>query len=445
MDRRRFLSAMATGVALSPIASMAMRGAPPPSDVAPSLCTGPQPLNPSIDLSYLGMFKLFAPNGVNTFLGFSGGAITGRRVNGNVHLLVAGSFPRRNGGSDPIYEVAYPGVGASIGSAPAAPLVQNWGDIYQGRRPTQHGNLPVLRGLLYADDMLLWSYGDEYNAGSPSWDPSVGASVLNPNGTVATYGPWRTSIHSQMTRGYMVRHPTTGQVGYGGPITSGNIYSPWGAEVALGAVPSLSRAPSAVGNPNDIAIQVTPFIHHDVNSKQVRHDTNYRLCGWNVLYDSAAGGYTLPGPNSFDSIDVISAAAWVRTANCEGIVCFGQMTQTIPGTVYGGGDNLTHRWYGPTTCVHGQDGSGVSVSVGEAAGSQVLQMWVFDPSHPNVDPVPIPVRTLIPSLNRASHLYQFGGAWFDQPSSLLFVSEIMADRTSNNYEAQPVIHVFSVR
>ena len=436
--RRQFLKALALGGLAAPVASWSWDLAA--RDAAPNgaLCTDPRLLTPETDLSYQGMFRLFPSDGQNTRLGFSYAAMTGRVVNGEIRILITGSWP--NGWNEPVYEVAYPGAGPNVNSSPVAPLVRNWGNVYQGH-DVNIGDHRYVKGLLWADDMLIWAYGDAYNvAGTHA--PSIGASVLNSNGTVQAYGPWRTTAHSQKTRGYLVRHPVTGQVGYGGPITSGNAQSPWGAAVHLGNVPNLSRPADPLYG-SAASINTTPFIDHSSDRRQRRFDTNYRLCGWNVQYVASQGGWTQPGPDTFSSIDMISAAAWVHTGNKHGIVCFGQMVQTIPGYAYGGGDSLAHMWYGETTCVHGQIGVG-TMATGDAAGSSVMQVWVFDPQNPSVDPRPVPLKNLIPGRNQATNLYQFGGAWFEPQSKLLFVSEILADPTASAFEHQPIVHVFRV-
>jgi hypothetical protein len=436
---------MAMGAGLAPVAGLARSWASAP-DAAANLCmpAAPGSLNLTRDLAYQGVFRYPLSDGTNTFFGFTNGAITGRRVGNNINLLVAGAWPWRTvrgvSVQDAIYEISYPGVGANVANSPRAELVRIWGDVYQGHRRTAVDGESTVRGLLWANDRLLWSYGYVYNTAGIH-DPSIGASTLNNDGTVTSYGPWRTTAHSQKTRGYMTLNPN-GQVGYGGPVTSGNHASAWGATLNVGNVPDLGRPPDTVGDSRR-SIDTHPLIDHGMERKQRRYDTNFKRCGWNVIYDNSQGGFTLPGTDEFGTIDLISGAAWVKTTSKEGIICFGQMAQTIPGFQYGGGDTVTHYWYGPTSCIHGQDGTPVSGSTGDASGTSVLNAWVFDPSNPSVDPPPVPMRNLVPSVNRAMGLYQLGGAWFDAPSRLLFVSEGGADSV-NPYESQPAIHVFRV-
>src|SRR5262249_46550616 len=149
---------------------------------------------------YTGLFAL--PNGADAKLGFSNGAIAGRRVGGEVHLFVAGGKPS----GDPVAEIAVPNTGRDLLQAPRARLVRAWGDVYSGKRAPGTGGGITTRGLLWLNDQLYWTFGDEYNVAGIH-DPSIGSTVLNADGSMRTYGPWRTEEHSQKTRGYMVTIP----------------------------------------------------------------------------------------------------------------------------------------------------------------------------------------------------------------------------------------------
>ena len=130
-------------------------------------------------------------------------------------------------------------------------------------------------------------------------DPSIGTSVLNADGSVQAYGPWRTQEHSQKTRGYMLTVPpwftqyTNGNTfGVGAPITSGNASSPWGAMLAAGQLPS-NGTPADMPGTSHVSIACQRLIYHDINIKQGR-DTNYRYCDWNVQYNSSLGWQDQP-------------------------------------------------------------------------------------------------------------------------------------------------------
>ena len=388
---------------------------------------------------------------------FWGLSMTARRVNGELRFLMTGARPNQN---SPVYEMSYPGYGPGVRAAPRSTLIKNWGDVYQGKRLIKSTGGIDTRGLHWANNQLYWSYGDEYNAAG-SHDPSIGTSVLNADGSVQAYGPWRTQEHSQKTRGYMLTVPTwftqytSGHTfGVGAPITSGNASSPWGAMLVAGQLPSNST-PADVPGTSHASIACQRLIYHDIDNKQ-RRDANYKVCDWNVKYDATKGATLRPGVPEFQPLDTMSAAAWVDLPTKHGVVFFGQLVTTIPGYAYGGGDTMTHVWYGPPVCVHGQNGWGVSVSVGPATGTSVPYLWVYDPAdlalaaqrrvNPwSFDPTSvIPVNTISPIPAKANALYMFGGAYFDADTSSLFVSQVGVDPT-NPYESQPVVHVFKIR
>ena len=131
-----------------------------------------------------------------------------------------------------------------------------------------------------------WAYGDAYNVVS-NHDPSIGTSVLNADGSVQAYGPWRTQEHSQKTRGYMLTVPTWftpytngSTFGVGAPITSSDLMSPWGAALAAAPLPSNST-PADVPGDSHVSMACQRLIYHDINNKQ-RRDTNYNYCDYNV-------------------------------------------------------------------------------------------------------------------------------------------------------------------
>ncbi len=423
------------------------------------------------DLHYEGFFTLpLYSESPFVRLGWSTGALTGRRVNGELHLFITGAAPSH----DPVYEVRYPGYGPGVDTAPRAPLVRAWGDVYQGRRLIQSTNAPITRGLHWAHDQLWWTYGDPYNVAGHH-DPSVGTSVLEADGRVQAYGPWRTSEHSQKTLGYMVTIPpsftpyTAGATfGIGGPITSGNASSPWGAMLLASALPSNDTPADAVSvvsravqqhritrqEVSHISMDCQRLIYHDINCKQAR-DANFLYCDWHVPYDSSLGGQTSPGAPIFTSIDQISAAVWIDTPTKHGVLFFGQLATTIPGYAYGGGDTQTHMWYGPTVCPHGQNAAPAAESVGDAAGTVVPYLWIYAPealaqaAQGAIDPWAVapasvvPMQTLAPGWVKADVGYMFGGAYFDAETRLLFVSQLKVDWT-NVYEPSPVVHVLTL-
>jgi hypothetical protein len=417
------------------------------------------------DFEYLGLFLV--PEDTSAIrMGWSAGALTGRRVGGDIRLFIAG---KRTLG-DSVYEIAYPGRQAGqVASAPRAPLVRAWGDVYQGKRLIYRDQMRETKGLLWFDDRLWWAYGDEYNASSSSWDPSIGCTVLNDSqGTYQAFGPWRTRIHSQQSRGFMTVIPawfaeayTSGRrIGVGAAIASGNVQSPWGASLAAFSPPPTSAAPDPVqpapAYTADLqaSLATTRLVLHDI-SHPLSRDANYRLCGWNVLYDCAQGSWIKAGEPRFQPVDTMGACAWIDLPDKHGVVYFGQLATKVEGVTYAN-DTLPHVWYGMETCCHGQVGRPFWAATGPGTPTSVPHAWIFDPEalakvaqgqrepyEPTYASV-VAARALGVSETSVGFWY-FGGAHFDGDSRLLFVTTVGTDNLTSLYEVRPVIHVWRIR
>jgi hypothetical protein len=243
-------------------------------------------------------------------------------------------------------------------------------------------------------------------------------------------------------------------VGFGCPNTSGNASSPWGVALATGTMPANSTPADPVSDQSKCAIANQRLIYHDIGHKQSRN-ANYKYCGYNVKYDASQGGTIGPGTPTWLDIDQITAMVWVDLPDCQGLMGIGQVVDSIPGYPYIGGDTQSHVWYGPPTCVHGQDGTPVSGSVGPAAGSMVPKAWFYDPTDlaktasgaldPNlIAPTEeIQLATISRFAPRAHANYQFGAAYFDAPTRSIFVSESFMDNP-DPYSPCPVIHQFTI-
>lgn len=460
-SRRSFLltlgGAAAASLVKAPFASaQSPRIASAPS-IAPTLAQG--------DIEYLGMFKVPAdPSG--TRFGFSRGNLTARTVGGNLQFFITGASPS----GDPVYEISYPGYGSSLASAPVASLIKTWGDVYQGKRLTYRNAGTDLRGLLWypAQNGLFWSYGDSYNAGSTSWDPSVGLTLLNGDGSVGAYGPWRTNVPSQFTRGYMMPIPSWFSSSYvsgmplaiGAPIASGNVGSPWGAAAHAWNPPSPSTPADPLQSGTTYAgercsIPTHRMILHDIAHPQAR-DANYKRCAWNVKYDCSAGNTIAPGTPFFQDVDTISAATWVDLTDKRGVVFFGQLATKVDGFNYGS-DNLPHIWYGPQYCCHGQNGAPMWMATGPGTPTSVPYIWIYDPDdfasvasgrkpyHGLTPKAVFPISAISSAFPTNVAWYYWGGAHFDATTRLLFVTTNSDDTVTNPYEPRPVVRVFHIR
>jgi hypothetical protein len=457
MDRRQFLRVSALGAAGAMSLSRAENAV-----AAPTVLT-------AADFQYKGLFLLpYDPGG--TIFAYSNGALAGRYVNGQLRLIITGKWDG-NTWLDPVYEVNYPGVGQTVSSAPRATLVQAWGDIYQNKRLYDPSELaPVTRGLLWANGMLWWAYGGQYNVAG-NWDPSIGVTVFNDsNGTFASYGPWRTQDYSQVTRGYLTAIPSTfanqythgNTIAVGAPATSGNATSSIGSCLtALSSFNPLTTPSDAVGSTH-WTLGCQDLLMHSQQNPQMRPAgvSAYKVCGWNVLYNCAQGAYTQIDPtmaNAGIGFDTISAAAWVQTSTRQGLVMFGQLVDAIAGYNYGT-DTVPHMWYGPenTPCCHGQVSS-VGSGTGPKASTMQAWMWIYDPAnlaqsaqglikpYAVTESTAVRLHPMAPGITYpVSQNYMFGGAFFDSVSGLLFVTDVNADNFTNSFDWRPAIHVFSV-
>ena len=457
MDRRQFLEVAATLAAGAAL--------PTPAVAADKAVLTPQ------DLRYLGLFKLPGDDPTaRTRFGYTLGAMAVRRVAGELRIFIAGSAVADPlGGTDPVYEIDYPGAGP-LDTAPRARLIRNWGDIYGGRRRLRDTNqTPTTTGLLYESGRLWWTYGSSYFSGSDP-DPSLGVAYLNDStGAKQIYGPWRTQEHSQRTRGYMTLLPSDFATAYTGgrrlcvgtPQTSGNAAGPVGAVLyAMGNFdPRTLPADTAgaTGGSVPFSVSCKRLVHHDSEHPQERN-SNYKVCGWNVLYDYSKGAWLKDGEATFNNygyrVDYFSGCTWVQTANKAGLVYVGGMVEAIPGRQYQG-DTLPHLWYGPEgmACCHGQT-SGFP-GTGQKAASAVPKLGIYDPADVAraatgaISPWGYAPTTLTNLATLAPGAidplitlnYQFSSAAFDADERLLLVCELGREVLG---EPRPVVHVFQV-
>jgi hypothetical protein len=434
------------------------------------------------DFTYLGAATLPLDTNGQTRFGYSTGALSGRVVDGAIHLFITGA-QADTGWMDPVYEVAWHGAGTRC------TLVMNWGDITQGTRVSAAGNPCPLHGLLWdeASAQLLWAYMDQYNVGG-SHDPSLGASQLLPGGVVAS-GPWRMNDHCARVGGYLVTLPDAlaqllggKRFGAGAPIGSGNASSAWGAFLSAFALPP-------AGTPADTTILTTNLIYADFDHKQSRAD-DVDECGWthygerdsqgaepqfNPTQDGR--GCTVNGElcgvqygpfTTFTPVDSLSAAAFVSGAQKHGLVLIGQLARTIAAhAAEYGALGRCHVWYGPAQqygseklCAHGQNDTRYgSTATGPGVTTMQSSLFIYDPDdlakagQGACSPVLLPPTTDAADLSQVAHrgtpfpqlvsygICTFGGAWWEPASQTLFVSECHAEWQG---EWRPVIHAFQV-
>ena len=461
-------------------ATLAQLAAPiPPHPIPPTRTV----LTPA-DFTYLGAAGLPLDIDGATRFGYSTGALSGRVVDGHVHLFITGA-QADTGWLDPVYEVAWHGAGTRC------TLVTAWGDVTCGTRVSGAGNPTPLHGLLWdpVTAQLLWAYLDQYNV-TGAHDPCVGASQLTPDGPVAA-GPWRLTDHAQRVGGYLVALPESfGSLRFaaGAPIGSGNASAPWGAFLSGFALPPAGTPPDT---PDDdhITIPTTHLIYSDLDHRQAR-DGDVDECGW-THYGEADSygaepqwnavqngtGCTVNGElcgashapfTTFTPLDAISAAAFVSGAHKHGVVLIGQLARTIAAHVAEYGPyGRCHVWYGPCQsygthklCAHGQNDTRYGcTATGPGTVTMQSSLFIYDPAdlervaQGTVSPVLLPPTTDAADLSQVAHhgtpfpqlvahgLCAFGGAWWEPASQTLFVSECHAEWQG---EWRPIVHAFQV-
>ena len=465
MDRRRFLTTFALGATAAPLLSLGRSAwaadAPPaaPDGAAASLCYSNKRVLRETDLQYLGAMRIPASG---TYMDFSYGHMTGRRVGGQVQLLMVGSVTK----GDPVYELADTGAyDPDPAKAPRMSLVRTWGDVYGSARRTwdragADRSLPGRRpgGIHWneATQLLYWTFYETYNVTSePDW--CLGASRLESSGAVA-FGPWRPSGDGKKGPWRCLRvteHPS-GQMLCGSSIQSGNSNSPWGPDMWVGNFPTQST-PAGVSAP-DLPIQkyltyypmignVNPDGSFNGPIKAFRRPGDY-------FYEPNGGVQTQIDPlknggiGSWTELDGLGDATWIDLPDVHGVLFTG---------VFASG----HVWYanaaGAERCSHG-----VAAPVG-ITGPVATDAWpfmiIYDPS--DLEAVRAGQRTdytinasqIINAQSKfgvvTAHPTTIGsarkiaGTYFDTATRRLYIVAPEADGTIPGIVV-PLVHVFQI-
>jgi hypothetical protein len=218
----------------------------------PAAATPPQPsLISAADISYAGCFRLPREVAASTFYAYGG--ITGRKVDGQLRLLITGSEAELD---SPVMEIADPEhYHENYREAPQAEFTRKWDTRYRAKRGTWRGPLATDRpaepflpfaqkqainlGLHWHDPtgLLYMTYADTYNVGGYG-DWGLIAVRLNDDLTTEGFGPWR--VKATDSRGtwygphrsmFLAAHPQTGKLLTGAAFSSGVANFPWGPDL----------------------------------------------------------------------------------------------------------------------------------------------------------------------------------------------------------------------
>lgn len=308
------------------------------------------------DLSFEGFFRVPTGQlGVGQYadLAYGGAAMGSRVVDGERHFFFTG----HRYANDPLIELVAPEtLGGDPASAPVASLFRYWGDIYGGRKVTSEqpdGSQPNenwTEGLLWdeVNQRLLWSYGNWYAAAHVD-NPVLGATTLNPDGTVTVQGPWRTSSDSQQTRSFAVfLSPAVSaaaggaNLGLGGKLQSINAGASWG--------PSLNAITAPTDEPTDSPLGAQVVISHPITptSQRTPRIPDYEVArNPDGTPDTAGTQPPVDGVGFWTELDETTGAVFVHTGS-------GERT----ALVYSGGQASGLIWYGPDLEYGVADGRG---------------------------------------------------------------------------------------
>jgi hypothetical protein len=465
IDRRRFLTTFALGATAAPLLSLG-RSVLARGDAASqgaSLCYSTKRVLGPSDLKYLGAMRM-PSSGIDIV--FSQGAMTGRKVNGQVRLLMAGS--RQIG--DPIYELADTGsYNPDPAQAPRMAMVRNWGNVYGQARKTWNSTGGIrdisqsdFLGQLHFNEttqLLYWTYYDSYNV-SHNEDWCLGATRLDPSGPVAL-GPWRPAGGGRRGPWRCIQigeHPLTGELLCGSRLLSGNSISPWGPDMWAGQFPTAST-PAGYGTPDlptskyltyyPIIGQVSANGSFGGTLKSCRRPGDYFFepivgqTSYNQVDPTKNGGV-----GSWTELDGVSGHAWIDLPDCHGVIFTGKLA-------------AAHVWYrnagvGNLLCTHGV-ASPVDIT-GPVSTDAYPVIIVYDPSDLDavrtgaktdykIDPVHFinatsAYGTVTAQLKEVGTGRTFGGVYFDASTRKLYVAAPQADMTTGLLN--PLVHVFQI-
>jgi len=365
------------------------------------------------DFEFIGVLKV--PEVVS---GYGWGALAVRNVDGRPSFFITGHRHE----SDPVFEIAGDFT-RDFDKAERASLVRAWGDVYRGRKLISNNeNQAWTEDLEWFNGRLFWTYGDSYNVTGGS-NAFLGATTLPADAE----GPWRSSLHSHMTQGYITTVPQWYADRYldgrrfavGSGLRSGNIASSWGPN--LTAIPVPARGASATSVLRDLAL-----VQYDYDRRLARENTYTAL---SQPPDRPGGWWTQQ--------DWINGAVWIDLPDTHGVVFFGAL---------GAG----RVWYGGPT-----PSGGIKDVCADWQGPHAerydLRWWIYDPMSfvpvAGGKPWEIKPRSVFDPHKlgpiQRNCLGQMTGAAFDPGTRMLYVVGLEAEPLVES--GLPVIHAFRIR
>jgi hypothetical protein len=391
---------------------------PPPPDPPPP---EPDP-TPVGDLSFAYLGAMRVPFEVDSW---SDGAMTMRRVNGQLRFLMAG---HRTEGA-PIIEFADTGsYHPNPGQAPRGQFVKNWGSPlsiavrYDGQGNPYPLGRELVTDLHWQNDRLYMQWINWYNV-TQEHDYSLGMANLS-GSTMQLIGPWRWAVKTHNSAGWIIALPD-GSVGVGSGLQAGNAGSSWGPQLRSGGTLPTDSTPSGLAS---VDIQTPNALLHypfgDVN-KSLPRDGNYVSHGSLNYKDPAVTG---------------GVGSWTEMDNIGTAVSIGDHL------VFIGGATVGHVWYGDQTCSHGV-GDPCGANRGPHSSETEPRWWIYDLNEigqvgqtweerpiQEVNP-----NSFAPSMKMNCYK-QINDAHYDVQTGRLFLSAVNAESGTG----LPLIHVFTV-
>jgi len=336
------------------------------------------------------------------------GALTGRYVNGHVHLFT--TVPDENGGyhSD-IAELAdTESYDTNYLTAPRMIALHHYGNLDGPRNTTYVYNAdgnsltgqPNCAGETYnafytksifwseQNQLLYLMSGDTYVNYNANW--ALWSATLHDDNTATTHGPWRLGVsgapHVEQYYNNFYGLDPNGLPLVGGSIASGNSGSPWGPNLFSGDLPlanatvgcnAITMMPNEyvdypAGNPSTVLNRDGSIIAGQILKSAKRIPANYN---WPGTPGSSNNPWPFINPDlnagngSWTSSDRVYAGAWINLPDKVGMI-------------FGGGRGEGKVWYGAYNDQTPNDNCGYGTQ-GEHSEIWASHFWIYDPTDLN--------------------------------------------------------------